>query len=402
MLDNICSNYGIFRFAATNATGQVLMGRNELLDNDKTIVAGTTLKTLDGKEYTIDTTTVMSAPGASYYSVTYRRYLIPFNITASDIGTAGNTVSNTITTIVGSISGINYVTNPASISNGQDAETNDQLISRLRTILSGNNFGTVDGYRNLIMNNFRDVKDVIVIPPGDSLMLRDNGSGGMVDIYVLVENPSISVTSTFSGFNKFDDGSGYSGVLLPLEPVDSNITPAMPATGVFVPDTGTLEGSYAEQSYVSFPTQPSKPFDITYNYFKIIPDIQNFLNLSANCILGNTILQNNAVENIALVKSAIKRLINISVKIAILPGFDSATVILACQTAINDYVSALGLNANLPQSDIVAVLENVPGVDFVDLPFSIYNFINGTVNEVDDIVPAKNEYLRINSLQINV
>lgn len=402
-LNNFGANFGIFRYAATSATGSVNIGRNEILTNDIIITPGQVFKTVDNREYTFNGSTAikMSAPGSSYYDINYRRYLIPVPVTANDTGTAGNTVSGTITQIVGSITGITFVTNINSISNGADAETNTQFITRLSTILSGNTFGTVGGYRNLILNNFRNVTDAIVIIPGDSLMVRDNGSGGMVDIYILCEDPSIQITSTFNSFNTIVDGSNYKGVFLPLLPVDGNTPITAPATGLLHVDTGVLTGSYNEQSFVYFPTSPATPFDVTYNYFSIVNTVQSFLNLPVNAILGNTLIQNNAVENIALVKLAIKSLINISLRIAILPGFDIPTVISACQTAVNNAVGALGLGAPLPQSDIVAILEAVSGVNYVDLPFVLFNFTNSSVAEVDEIVPTKNEYLRINSLNIS-
>jgi hypothetical protein len=245
------------------------------------------------------------------------------------------------------------------------------------------------------MDNFRTIKDVEVIPAGDSLMLRDNGSGGMIDIYVLTDDASTSVTSSFGTTNTIDDGTGYRGVFLPLEPVDENVAITVPATGFLYKDTGELKGSYAEKSITYFTSAPSGTFDVTYNYFSIIKQLQDFIKTSTYAILGNTIVQKNAVEDIALVKMAIKKLVNISVTINILPGFDSAIVISNCQDNINNFVADLGLGDNLAQSDIVGILENTEGVDNVNLPLNLFNFSGEISAEVDDLTVEKNEYIRL-------
>jgi hypothetical protein len=401
-IDKIGLNYGLSRFPATFATGIVYMGRNELLTANITIPASNIVKTLDNKEYSVTSTVIMTSPGSGYYDVDYHRYLIAVNVEATTAGTDGNTVSGTITQFVNNISGLNYVTNKDSITSGQDEETDDQFIERIKIKLSGNNFGSLDGYKSLIMDNFRTIKDVIVIPAGDSLMLRDNGSGGMVDIYVLTDDVSISIVSSFPTTNHIIDGSGYRAVYLPLEPVDENIVITAPATGVLYKDTGELKGSYAEKSFVYFTSTPSGSFNITYNYFSIIKQIQDFINLSQYAILGNTIKQNNSVEDIALVKMAIKKLVNISATITILPGFDSAIVIADCEDNINNYIADLGLGDNLAQSDIVGILETTEGVDNINLPLNIFNFVDEIESEVDDLIVEKNEYIRLESLQIIV
>jgi phage-related baseplate assembly protein len=106
-------------------------------------------------------------------------------------------------------------------------------------------------------------------------------------------------------------------------------------------------------------------------------------------------VQKNAVEDIALVKMAIKKLVNISVTINILPGFDSAIVISNCQDNINNFVADLGLGDNLAQSDIVGILENTEGVDNVNLPLNLFNFSGEISAEVDDLTVEKNEYIRL-------
>jgi uncharacterized phage protein gp47/JayE len=394
-INKIGANYGLVRYPATTATGIVYMGRNELLKSNITIPSGNIVKTLDNKEYTVSDTVIMVSPGSGYYDIDTHRYIIAVNIEANEAGTIGNTSSGTIVRFVNSVSGLNYITNKDGITSGQDEESDTDFIARIKNKLSGNTFGALDGYKSLIMDNFRTIKDVEVIPAGDSLMLRDNGSGGMVDIYVLTDDASVAVTSSFGSTNTIDDGTGYRGTFLPLEPVDENITPTAPATGFLYKDTGELVGSYAEKSIVYFTSAPSGTFNVTYNYFAIIKQIQDFIKTSTYAILGNTIKKINVVEDIALIKMAIKKLVNVSATINILPGFDSATIILNCQNNINDFVADLGLGDNLAQSDIVGILENTEGVDNVNLPLNIFNFVGETAAEIDDLIVAKNEYIRL-------
>lgn len=403
-IDKFADNFGITRFGATHATGNVSFGRTELLSANITIPASTVVKTLGGQEYTVDDDVVMVAPGNAYYDVDYRRYLISATVTANEEGTAGNTVSGTISQIVNPISGITYVTNKESITGGQDAESDTDLINRLKTILSGNTFGTKDGYKNLVLNNFRDVKDVYVSAPGDDLMFRDNGSGGMVDIWVLYENASESVTETFSGFDIRVEGPGYNGHTLTKSPVDELQSITADATGTLEKDVSEISGSYHERSFVYYTTAPATTFyDITYYYFPIISEIQTLLKTSQYAILGNTLLngERNVVEDIALVRLAKKKLINISCTVNILPGFDEDIVLAALRTNINNYIADLKLGVKLSQSDLVNVIENTEGIDSVDLPFEIFNFTDVT-GEEDELIVENNEYIRIDTLNIQI
>jgi len=398
-INKIGDNYKLSRFPAVATTGIVYMGRIDPPSQDITIPVGTQIQTLDNKVYKVTQEIIMETPGTDLYDAESNLYVVAVPVEAVESGINGNTVSGTVTQFINSISGLNYVFNKDNFTNGYDEETDDAFIERIKNKLSGNNFGTKNGYKSLILDNFRDVKDVLVVVAGDELMERDVSSyGGAVDIWVLEETLTVQNTETVNEFNLYE--GGQDGFIFSKQPISTLIS--APPTASVEPDTGALAHSYADRTAVIFGTSPSLPFEITYSYYPLIEEIQNFLQQDEYAILGNTIKKANAVEDMALVKKAIERLINVSATITTLPNFDINEVISNTTTNILNFITNLGLGDDLSQSDIVGVIENTAGVDSVEIPFDIFNFVEETVAQVNQLEVEANEYIRANDITINV
>lgn len=397
-IDKIGDNYRLSRFSAVSATGVVYMGRIDPPSQNITIPSGTQIRTLDNKIYKTTQEVIMTTPGTNLYDVESNLYVVAVPVKAEAEGSEGNTVSGTITEFINNISGLNYVFNKDNFTNGTDEETDTLFIQRIKTQLSGNNVGTINGYKRIILNNFRDVKDVIVVTAGDSLMERDVSSyGGFVDVWVLEETLPTTVTGTITEFNI--SVGGQDGYIFEKQPFNSLIS--SPANSLIVEDIDALSHSYADRTSIVFSSLPSLPFEVVYTYSALIQEIQEFLQQDEYAVLGNTVKRANAVEDMVLIKKAIRRNIDIVATITVLPNFNVNETISKTQDNILNYVSKLGLGEKLSQSDIIGVVENTTGVDSVNIPFDTFNFVEETTAQVNELQIERNEYIRIENININ-
>ncbi len=131
-LDSWMADFGFYRLSASFATGSVTYSRFTPT-NSALIPIGAMVGSTDGSQQfsvTIDTTNVL-------YNATLGGYLIPGGtasatvpVIASTAGAAGNALIGTVTVIVGSIPGIDTVTNTTVFANGVDPETDEAFRAR--------------------------------------------------------------------------------------------------------------------------------------------------------------------------------------------------------------------------------------------------------------------------------
>ncbi|UZJ58545.1 baseplate J/gp47 family protein [Pseudomonas sp. KU26590] len=131
-LDSWMADFGFIRLSASFATGNVTHSRFTPT-NSALIPVGSLVGSTDGSQQysvTIDATNPL-------YSATLGGYLIPAGtasatvpVIASTAGAAGNALIGTVTVIVGSISGVDTVTNSTVFTNGVDPETDSAFRAR--------------------------------------------------------------------------------------------------------------------------------------------------------------------------------------------------------------------------------------------------------------------------------
>ncbi len=131
-LDSWMADFGFFRLSASFATGSVTYSRFTPT-NSALIPIGALVGSTDGSQQyavTIDATNAL-------YNATLGGYLIPAGtasatvpVMASTAGAAGNALIGTVTVIVGSISGVDTVTNSAVFTNGIDPELDPAFRTR--------------------------------------------------------------------------------------------------------------------------------------------------------------------------------------------------------------------------------------------------------------------------------
>jgi uncharacterized phage protein gp47/JayE len=160
---------------------------------------------------------------------------------------------------------------------------------------------------------------------------------------------------------------------------------------------GSISGFSTGSAYFTgFLPDNNTVVTITYTYDSLIATLQALLNNPSNYIVASDVL----------VREAVEALVNITASIVVVPGFVPATVVANVQTALTDYINALGLGAILVLSEIVAVMQNVAGVDEVDLSTLIIQSTEGIVTTTippgQSISVGKNAYTVTSSLTITV
>jgi hypothetical protein len=403
-IDKFASTFDIVRNPATFATGIVYFGRFDVPTQSIIIYQGTQISTNDGRNYTTTATITMDTI-TNYYDPNYNLYLIPVPVIATISGSAGNTIAGSVNTLITQVSGIQYVMNKDDISNGYDSETDQALISRIQTRLSGINIFSSNGIKSLLQSNFPTLEDILIQSANDPLMIRDEGYGGKTDIYILEESTPITIANEIH--TTIDTYFGtYYGVFLQNEPSNPDSTNfSVSNAGGSIPFfylkdiTSNFAGSIFENSFVYFSSIPTFPIYVTYSYYNIVNTIQSFLNTPEYALLGSSDGSNNPNNLWAMIKKAKQRNLNITFTAYIKNGYIRANVVAALQTNILNYVSKLLLGNSIEQSNITAIAQDTPGVSYLDFSGGVFDLDTTNLNVI--LTPAISEYIRLGTLTIN-
>ncbi len=178
-LDMRAREHGIERKLQTKAKGKVRVEGSD----GTTIPKGSLFATQDGKTYIADEEKIIS------------NGVVEVAVTASDFGTLYNTASNTVILLPMSISGVTTVTNPLSISDGTNEETDTALLERLLShVRKPATSGNVYQYQQWA-ESLAGVGGVKVLPLWDG--------PGTVKIVIVDENMLPASENLLSSVSKF-------------------------------------------------------------------------------------------------------------------------------------------------------------------------------------------------------
>ena len=141
-LDAFVAQFGFRRRVSQVATGSQLIQRSTPAPTTITIPVGTQASTSTATPTLVQTVTPAVIPKGSVF--------VEVPAAAAVGGSAGNVGAGTITRWLG-VSGISSVTNPASFSGGNDAESDEQLRSRFKRTLFRSMAGTKDMFLGIAM-----------------------------------------------------------------------------------------------------------------------------------------------------------------------------------------------------------------------------------------------------------
>lgn len=415
------------------------------------------------------TATITFSPSLapSYFNPVSGYYEQSTTIICQTIGTVGNVGAQTITSLVGSGIGIDAVTNGVATTGGTNIESNVSFAGRIQIKLEGNNVGTPNGILSIVNTN-PNVIESIVVGPNDPAMQR-NQFGGSVDVYiegqvlasvtdtplyvssgsqqfVLNFQPALSVSSVTGVFGgnpyTFVAGMDYNFIENPnilfggSVQAESYVTFALSTTftitnvvdtthitvnstvgmqigstifqGIFstiitaIPDSihivvvNSNGFDAATATFTGLKPDNNTLITVSYTYDSLMPTLQALFSSDSNHIVTSDLL----------VREAAEALVNLTASIVIVPGYVGNTVVANVQTALTNYINGLNLGAVLTLSELVAVMQNVPGVDEVDLSTLVLQTVEGlitvTIPPGQQISIGSNAYPVTNTLTISV
>lgn len=290
-------------------------------------------------------------------------------------GINGNVAQQSITTLVTNVTGVEGVINNNAAAGGQDRESIASLRSRVLSALRGNNKGTGDGYLLSVLS-IDEVSAAFIVVSGDSRLTRTDA--GAVDIHIRgIEGVQIVETIT-------PTVDPYPDLVVRNQPAIITASGSLisASSGVLVEDTnwqwikdsGSFGGSTLGRDKIRFLTTVDLTFGsltLTYQHNALVPRVQRFINNEDNKMITADILV-RGIEELT---------IDITAVIRVLAGFNAATIISDVTTAITTFLNTRALGEDLQQSDIVADIVIVAGVDSVLLPLSKFESNDGTVTQ---------------------
>jgi len=397
--DKLGSSYGIYRLAATRATGVVRFGAAERPESGQvfTIPVGTTVTTSGEstgiKTYVtvtpgyITSTTTLN-PSTNYYECTV-------TVQAQAEGIGSNVAAGAINQIKGSVSGVSVVYNPTAITNGTEEETTEELIERIRLRLRGTVFGTVASYLAKVYED-PNVKDAVVVDPDNEFSVRGPGT---IDIYLLgsIDAPfTQEVTPTYGAYTVYFTKSPVNidhdvVVTLPDGRSFSNgsvFNVYLDKTSIYTSSTRSKDKLVWDKDFFDENIRDLNKYTIDYTYNKLVNDVQETFDSEENRIVTADVLIRTTHQLDAAM----------DFDIVTLPGYDSLSVRNSVKYAIETFVNDFKLNQTLRQSDIIGLVENTEGVDYVKFPMRRFSLKNA--EGVEDIESSPLEYIRISAEDI--
>lgn len=284
------NNYGLKRNTGDKASTSLIISYSKIPDSDNTIIpSGSIFTTSSGLEYltTQKYSFTISEMEANYNTSTllYEAYV---DLTAAATGSEYNVSANQITGYPTTLSSyIDNVKNPTTVTNGSDAETNDEYAARLNTYFVSRYVGTVPGYKADALALVASLSDIKVIGKDDAEMTRDLITvlinsvqtqihiGGKTDIYV----KGSSYIQTSLSMNVYSGhlllSTEYASINQSTIAVTNTTTPAKTVTWAIVQDstkayiniTNTAGASYSitdtDIISVAYSTNATTPVSIT-------------------------------------------------------------------------------------------------------------------------------------------
>lgn len=363
-IDDEGTNYKKERLPGSYATVTLTFFTEILSTSDIVIPAGTTVKTA-GTTLTSPITfeTVSEARFsvgdiATYYSYDNARYEFTVTAICTTIGTGGNVGQNTISSIVGTVSGISGVTNINAATGGLSSETDEDMKVRISLAKLGRDLNVPNGVRGLMKDN--GFLDAYTVRVEDADAERATG----IDVFV-VNTITDAAIETFTYY----PGRLYYFTNRPVTEVTSvkvastGVTLASSLYAVNIDNTSPLRRSVYAQDYIQISAftslSPGQLFTVSYNYASRISRTQDNVNLVENHVLTADLL----------IKRAYPVYLYLNATLTLKTSSDGPATRSRCRNAIAQFMSSYRLGESLQKSDLILVLQQGYGdysVDTVD------------------------------------
>ena len=382
-LDLLAKNYNVTRRSASYATGEVTF-YTPSFTSDITIPANTIVGTRGTnltpsiRFRTVKSAGMSVANKSIYYDSTAVRYQVDVSVTSELAGTIGNVDSQGISEVISSVPNITGVVNNAPTSGGTESESNASIRQRCLQAFTVSNIGTIYGYRKLLTDNFEEVADVTATGPFDANAIRQTG----VDVFVIVSDIDMeeNLVQTTESFTFTTGDPGYTPVYRPAISIDTLLGTSLGVIRTFIPypqvDADfqfirdyTGERALSVESADRFEWMPlgimptsGTLVHITYTYNQKVQDLQEFMDLDENKVVGAD----------ALVKTGLKASTYLTLTVSYFPNVDTVSEKQKVISALTQYLSEFKFGEDLELSDLVIVAQTgtwtdfkITGVDYV-------------------------------------
>jgi uncharacterized phage protein gp47/JayE len=237
-LTDLAVNFGLYRKLASYATGVVTLTGVEGTSIPKGFIVAS-----DTVEYALDSTVIIGATGT-----------VDAPVTATEVGTIGNTAENTITKIPISLTGLSSVNNALAFADAQDEETDTALRNRIDTSLR---YPATSGNKNHYYMWAMEVSGV----GGARVIVKPLGAGSMRIAIVNTDN-DVAPQTLIDSVEEYilEERPATSGVLEVVSATPLNIDVAV--TGITIDASSGLSESEVLASIIENVTK-------YINYFPI-------------------------------------------------------------------------------------------------------------------------------------
>lgn len=406
-LDVICRNNDVGTIPATYSTGELTYYTYNIPTSDIIIDSTNGGKTADSSKtftvsgyYTIPVTDI-----SSYYNSTTSRYEITVNIVADMAGPDGSTGALTITQVSNSIIGIDGCTNSAAITGGESEGSLTDRLNQVRSKFKGRNLSTNAGVL-LYVQNYSPT--ATLVGSNDPLMLRGEGLGGTLDIYIkdeILEGESDTVTITSTGLNGYIDDCAYTstGIILVYQPVNSITMAIKNGTTIdsdyytLTKDTGTLAKSTRSSDKIELNTlgitnlgyfAANDIVEVRYNYNKLLTTIEDDLNSSTNLYDNRDYLVREQSE----ITIAVYALVKVNT------GVNINDIISSASLTIGAYMDnfSIASSSRIELIEVLDIIKNTSGVDNINALTATLTASDNRTNTASGDVPIyNNEYPKV-------
>lgn len=337
---------------------------------------------------------MVASSAATYFNYSTSRYEITIPIQAVEAGDNGNAIIDAINQMHTTIVDLDGVTNKNAITGGKDEESDSDFRERILLALTGSVMGTIDGYNSLLYSQ-EVVIDVKTISSGDPLMVRDDGEGGCVDIWVKHGGTTEPHHLTFN-YN----ASAPNTEIFEFQPVTSISLVEATNFGILtkdwhyrlVRDTGgngySHQGEDSIQMIDRGDIANGEQITVTYNWNRTIYDLQQIVESDQYKIITADVL----------IKQGIEKIVDIGCQIRIFSGHNFSTVSDDIKTAITNYINAFKLGDDAKQGDIIHTIYSADGVDDVIVPLT--KLCLSGASGVGDILCEDNEFVSIGTITV--
>lgn len=350
-LDAFGSSIGVYRKIGSPSSGFVTFRAHGDLSSSIIIPAGTIVGCSKNSIYSSitfilkDQVTITQ----SDYNAISGFYEKKGYVECTTIGSIGNIPPNTISVIISIIdSRVIGVFNEESFSGGSDIENDESYFTRLKgALLGGSIVGTLPHIEFLIRSHPSIlINDYSIYLPEK---VERNSFGGSIDIYVISPQETQITESLYI--------NGNEGTFPTNRPIKKVI---QVPNGVSYSIDTTSNYRKSPLEYSRFYSVTPGTYSITYTYNQNIKLLNDWMNKEENKPLILDIL----------VREAFEVYLKIDVIVKIKPGFSFLEVREALLTNLRSFINSYKFKQSIHLSDIVNVIENTMGVDYIKTDIS--------------------------------